>query len=36
MTSVCYTVGMNNPDAKQNYRFVLNVMHWLCGLMDSQ
>jgi len=29
-------MGMNNPDAKQNYRFVLNVMHWLCGLMDSQ
>lgn len=22
-------IGMNNPDAKQNYRFVLNIMHWL-------
>ena len=29
-------IGMNNPDAKQNYRFVLNVIHWLSGLMDSQ
>jgi len=29
-------IGMNNPDAKQNYWFVLNVMHWLSGLMDSQ
>ncbi len=24
-------MGMNSPDAKQNCRFVLNVMHWLSG-----
>ncbi len=29
-------MGVNNPEAEQNYRFVLNVMHWLCGLMDNQ
>jgi hypothetical protein len=22
-------VGMNSPDADQNYRLLLNVMHWL-------
>ena len=22
-------IGMNNPAAKQNYQFVLNIMHWL-------
>jgi len=30
-----YEMGMNHPDAKQNYRFVLNVMHWLSGLMHA-
>ncbi|MHC4432145.1 MAG: DUF4350 domain-containing protein [Planctomycetota bacterium] len=29
-------MGMNNPDAKQNYRFVLNVMHWLSSLMQTR
>lgn len=26
--------GMNSPQAPQNYRFLLNVMHWLSGLLD--
>jgi hypothetical protein len=29
-------MGMNNPEAKQNYRFVLNVMHWLSGSTDTR
>lgn len=29
-------IGMNNPAAKQNCQFVLNVMHWLSDLMDTQ
>ena len=29
-------IGMNNPDAKQNPQFVLNVMHWLSGLMHAR
>lgn len=27
-------VGMNSPNAPQNYRFLLNVMHWLSGLLE--
>jgi hypothetical protein len=27
-------MGMNSPQAPQNYRFLLNVMHWLSGLHD--
>lgn len=27
-------VGMNSPNAPQNCRFLLNVMHWLSGLLD--
>jgi len=27
-------VGMNSPQAPQNYRFLLNVMHWLSGLLE--
>jgi hypothetical protein len=27
-------MGMNAPQAPQNYRFLLNVMHWLSGLLD--
>lgn len=27
-------IGMNSPQAPQNYRFLLNVMHWLSGLLD--
>ena len=26
-------MGMNAPPAKQNYQFLLNVMHWLSGLL---
>jgi hypothetical protein len=26
--------GMNSPQAPQNYRFLLNVMHWLSGLLE--
>ena len=29
-------IGMNNPDAEQNYKFVLNVTHWLSGLMQTR
>lgn len=27
-------MGMNHPEADQNYQFVLNVLHWLSGLLD--
>ena len=27
-------VGMNTPEAKYNYQLLLNVVHWLDGLMD--
>ena len=26
-------MGMNRPDAEQNPQFLLNVMHWLTGLL---
>jgi len=26
-------MGMNHPKAAQNYQFVINVMHWLSGLL---
>ncbi len=28
-------VGMNDPEAAHNAQFVLNVMHWLSGLLDN-
>ena len=28
-------MGMNAPGAEQNFQFVLNVMHWLSGLLDN-
>lgn len=28
--------GMNVPDAAQNARFLLNVMHWLTGLLPAR
>jgi hypothetical protein len=28
-------MGMNAPYAEENYKFVLNVSHWLSGLLDS-
>lgn len=27
-------VGMNSPQAPQNYRFLLNTIHWLSGVLD--
>jgi hypothetical protein len=27
-------VGMNHPQATHNFQFVLNVLHWLTGLLD--
>lgn len=27
-------MGMNAPGAEENYKFVLNVSHWLSGLLD--
>src|SRR5262245_60015049 len=29
------TMGMNNPIAKQNPQFLLNVMHWLSGVLQK-
>lgn len=29
-------MGMNHPEAPENARFVLNVLHWLTGLLDEQ
>lgn len=28
-------MGMNAPDAKENSQFLLNVLHWLSGLLDG-
>ncbi len=28
-------MGMNVPDAAQNYQFLLNVIHWLSGLIED-
>ncbi len=28
-------MGMNAPVAKQNLQFLLNVMHWLSGLLEN-
>jgi hypothetical protein len=27
-------MGMNDPSAPQNVQFLLNVMHWLTGVID--
>jgi hypothetical protein len=29
-------MGINHPDATDNQQFVLNVMHWLTGLLDKE
>ena len=29
-------MGMNAPSAEQNYQFVLNVLHWLTGLLPQK
>jgi hypothetical protein len=28
-------MGMNDPEAGQNAQFVLNVLHWLSGLLPD-
>jgi len=28
--------GMNHPEARENAQFVLNVLHWLSGLLEQQ
>jgi hypothetical protein len=28
-----HRMGMNDPEASQNAQFVLNVLHWLSGLL---
>jgi hypothetical protein len=28
------TMGMNNPVAKHNPQFLLNIIHWLDGVID--
>jgi hypothetical protein len=30
------TMGMNRPEASQKQQFLLNLMHWLTGLVESQ
>ncbi len=30
-----FRMGLNHPDAGQNAQFVLNVLHWLSGLLDE-
>jgi len=29
-----HLMGLNHPEAKDNQQFVLNLMHWLTGLLD--
>ncbi len=29
-------MGMNHPDARQNYLLLLNIIHWLDGLIENQ
>lgn len=35
-SGVVRQMGMNHPEAGENAQFVLNVMHWLSGLLDEQ
>jgi hypothetical protein len=35
LDGVTRQMGMNHPSAAQNAQFVLNVMHWLTGLLDG-
>jgi len=28
-------IGMNSPESKENIQFLLNVLHWLTGKLDS-
>jgi hypothetical protein len=29
-------MGMNDPVASRNYQFLLNVVHWLSGLLKDR
>jgi len=29
-------MGMNDPSAPQNYQFLLNVVHWLSGILEPE
>jgi hypothetical protein len=29
-----FPIGMNAPMAEQNHRLVLNLMHWLSGILQ--
>ena len=29
-----FSVGMNSPIAKRNYQLLLNIIHWLDGMID--
>ena len=29
-------IGMNHPDASQNAQFILNVVHWLSGIISKK
>jgi hypothetical protein len=33
--TVVARMGMNDPGAPQNRQFVLNVLHWLSGLLQD-
>jgi hypothetical protein len=33
--TVVMRMGMNDPEASQNAQFVLNVLHWLSGLLPD-
>jgi hypothetical protein len=33
--AVVHRMGMNDPEASQNAQFVLNVLHWLSGLLQD-
>jgi hypothetical protein len=33
--TVVHRMGMNDPEASQNAQFVLNVLHWLSGLLQD-
>lgn len=30
-----YRAGMNSPEAKENYQLLLNIIHWLDGILEN-
>ena len=30
-----YRAGMNSPEAKENYQLLLNIIHWLDGIIKN-